>query len=82
MNSVVYSPETLEQVRKLIAEVKEQDLTDYAVDRPLDLDSTNRIAMIVELENHFGIVMSEDDVMPEMFESLASLAAAVEVKRV
>jgi len=64
MNSVVYSPETLEQVRKLIAEVKEQDLTDYAVDRPLDLDSTNRIAMIVELENHFGIVMSEDDVIP------------------
>ena len=79
MASAAYSEAVLEQIRGLVAQVKDRDLSAYLPDQPLGLDSMDRITMIVELENHFGIEIPEDEVMPEMFESLASMAAAVKV---
>lgn len=80
MSSFVYAEGTLERIRRLVATVQEQDLSACAPEQALELDSTTRISLLVELENEFGIEFGDDDVSPEMFESLASLAATVEAR--
>lgn len=76
-----YTQQTLEQVRGIVARVQERDLANVQPEDKLNLDSINRIALIAELENDFGIELSEDDVQPEVFETLDSLAALIEARR-
>lgn len=73
--------ETLELVRAAVARVKEADLGAVQADEPLELDSIARIALIAELENEFEIAIDSEAVQPEVFETLASLAAMVEAQR-
>lgn len=77
----VYSEITLEKVRQAVMQVQDSDLAGFPADKPLQLDSICRISLIVELENLFEIEIPEDQVNPEMFETLASLAGVVEGRR-
>jgi len=43
-----------------------------------ELDSMAVLELVVALERHFGIVVEDDDVSAETFESLGSLAAFVD----
>jgi len=75
----------------------EHELIDYigteiAYDRPtrlepgdtlLDgvLDSTDILRLVVFVEERYGIEIGDDDLVPENFETIASVAALVRAKR-
>jgi acyl carrier protein len=46
-----------------------------------ELDSLAVLELVAALEEHFDIVVEDDDVSAETFETLGSLAAFVEAKR-
>ena len=81
MTTLAASIDTLEQIRQVVAQLTEVDLSGHRPEQPLQLDSISRISLIAELENLFSIELGEDDVSPEMFESLATLTAKVRNKR-
>ncbi len=71
---------TLGQIRQLIGEILElEDRTEkLTADTPLlgnlpELDSMAVVAVITELEQRFGIIVDDDDIDAEAFESLGSL---------
>ncbi len=76
-----HTAQTLEQVRAIVARVNESDLSKTGPSDPLDLDSIARIDLIAELENEFEIEIDAEQVQPEVFETLASLAGLVEAHR-
>jgi acyl carrier protein len=45
-----------------------------------ELDSMAVVALLVELEERFGITVEDEDVTPDVFETLGSLAAFVHAK--
>lgn len=45
-----------------------------------ELDSMAVIGLITALEEHFGIVVNDDEISAEVFETLGSLAAFVDSK--
>lgn len=69
---------TLEQVRQAVEIVTRKDLSGFGVNDALDLDSINRIALLVEIENRFRVEMDTADVPPESFATLTSLATLLE----
>ncbi|WP_426194708.1 acyl carrier protein [Massilia sp. DWR3-1-1] len=46
-----------------------------------ELDSMAVIGLVGELEDHFGIVIADDDISASTFETLASLNAFIELKK-
>ena len=77
-----YRPETLELVRDAVARIKEADLSGVGPGDGLNLDSVDRIGLIAELENVFGLELPSDAIAPEVFETLATLATLVDASRV
>ena len=73
-----YSDETLDQVRKLVAVVTRNDMSNVKPDEDLSLDSISRIALMTELENAFDIEISQDEMLPEIFKSLQTIASFIE----
>lgn len=71
---------TLDQIRHLIGDILElgNSADKLAADTPLlgnlpELDSMAVVAVITELEQRFGIVVEDDDIGAETFETLGSL---------
>jgi len=79
--SLGYNETTLEQVRQAVGAIKKADLGAKPADEALRLDSIDRIALLVELENRFQVELDGSTIMPESFESLASLARLVDMQR-
>jgi acyl carrier protein len=73
-----YSDETLEQVRSAVAVVTRNDMTHFKPEDDLSLDSISRIALIPELENAFDIEISQEEMLPEIFKSLTTIASFIE----
>lgn len=78
---MTYSAETLQQLRGAVARVTSRDLADTNADEPLNLDSISRISLLVELENTFQMQVDTENVEPESFHSLASLADLIDSLR-
>jgi len=45
------------------------------------LDSTDILRLVVFVEERYGIEIGDDDLVPENFETIASVAALVRAKR-
>jgi acyl carrier protein len=73
-----YSEETLNRVREVVGVVTRKDMTTFEPEDDLSLDSIGRIALMTELENVFDIEISQDEVLPEIFKSLDSIASYIE----
>lgn len=78
---------SIEKVRQLLAEVLELGDRAAALDAstPLlgnlpELDSMAVVAVITEIEERFGVVIEDDDIDAETFETLGSLATFVDLK--
>ena len=78
---------SIEEVRQLLAEVLELGDRAAALDAstPLlgnlpELDSMAVVAVITEIEERFGIVIEDDDIDAQTFETLGSLASFVDLK--
>lgn len=67
----------LERLRAAVGRIKDADLSGTDPDDSLNLGSVERISLLVELENEFGVELGET-VTPEAFESLASLSALLD----
>lgn len=78
---MTYKVETLELVRGAIERITGTDAAQIEATKPLNLDSINRISLLVELENTFQMQLGTEDVGPESFESLASLATLIDTLR-
>ena len=72
---------TIELVRQAVRAVTKRNIADKAPDAPLQLDSIERIALLVELENRFRIEIDSSALLPEAFESLTSLAKLMDEVR-
>jgi len=72
--------QTLQQVRQIVGAIKKIDLSAHPIDEALQLDSIERITLLVELENNFQAEFDASSIMPESFESLASLIQLVEAQ--
>lgn len=70
--------DTIETIREAVSRVTGRDLSGLGVDEPMDLDSINRITLMVELEHAFQKPMDSEKVVPEAFDTLASLAALMD----
>lgn len=71
------SQDTLSRVRQIVGVIKKTNLDDYPEAEPLNLDSIERITLLVELENSFHAEFDASTIMPEAFESLATLVQLV-----
>ena len=76
-----------DEVAQIVAEVLQLgDRVDtLSVSTPLlgsmpEFDSTTVVALITSLEEFYGIVIEDDEICAEVFESLGSLVAFVETK--
>lgn len=76
-----YTPETLKLVRQAVTQVARRDCLQIEATAPLGLDSIARIALVAELENTFALELDAEDVVPEIFVCLASLASMIEARR-
>lgn len=68
-------------IRQSVERVTRKLLSQLASDAPLELDSINRISLIVDLENTFEIELDSVEVPPEAFFSLASLSEFIQTLR-
>jgi acyl carrier protein len=75
------SGSTLELVREAVSRVRQTDFAAVGAADSLNLDSVDRIGLIAELENVFGIELPPDAIEPEVFESLQSLSALIDSRR-
>ena len=78
---MTYSEETLGRIRELVGVITRNDMTNVKPDDDLSLDSIGRITLMTELENVFDMEISQDEMLPEMFQSLATIASFVEGTR-
>lgn len=72
---------TIDALRAAVERVASKDCQDISPDEDLNLDSINRISLIVEIENVFDIELDTEAIVPEVFQTLASLAAFVDSAR-
>lgn len=72
-----YDAETLAKIKEAVEAVTKSEVGDLPADAPLNLDSINRITLLVELENRFQVELDSAEVQPETFDTLAALAAYV-----
>lgn len=68
----------IESLRETLTKVVKKDFSEVAVDESLNLDSINRISLIVELEWVYDIEIDSDGLDPEVFDTLNSLAGYIE----
>jgi acyl carrier protein len=76
------SPEITEVIREIIAQKIlscEPSLIDDAILG--NLDSLGRITLLVELENHFNVELTDVDYDLKIFSSISELADFVSLKR-
>ena len=71
---------TLEEVKQLLGDVLQLGDRANSLDRstPLlgniaELDSMAIVAVITALEDHFGVIVEDDDISAETFETVGSL---------
>jgi len=69
---------TRETVRALVAELATAPANDEA---PLEVESLVRIQIVEAVEDAFDLVVNADELTPEHFASVASIARFVEQKR-
>ncbi len=72
------SDNTLEIIKEAITRVTGRDLANQELDAPLELDSINRITLIVELEHAFQKPLDSEQVTPEAFNTLASMVELIQ----
>lgn len=70
--------EIITSLRATLTKVCKKDFSTIEADAPLNLDSINRISLIVELEWVHDIEIESDELDPEVFETLNALSAYVE----
>lgn len=70
--------EVIASLRESLNKVAKKSFDDVAVDESLNLDSINRISLIVELEWVYDIEIDSDELDPEVFDTLNSLADLIE----
>lgn len=76
---MAYSEATLIRVREAVAAVtRNNDVANIQPEDELSLDSINRITLITELENKFDMEIPQEEMQPEMFTSLETIAAFIE----
>jgi acyl carrier protein len=78
---------TIDQVRRQLAQslqlgqrAEEFDASTRLLGGLPELDSMAVVGVITALEEHFGIVVDDDEISAETFETLGSLSAFVERK--
>ncbi|MBO6933449.1 MAG: hypothetical protein JJ863_00690 [Deltaproteobacteria bacterium] len=69
--------DTRDTVRAIVAELATVPDDDES---PIDVESLVRIQIIEAVEDAFDLIVSADDLTPERFASVASIAAFVEEK--
>ena len=77
---MAYSEATLNMVMEAVAAVTRKN-DDAAIILPADelsLDSISRISLITELENKFDMEIPQDQMQPEIFTSMETIALFVE----
>ncbi|OFC71051.1 acyl carrier protein [Alteromonas confluentis] len=70
--------EIITSLRATLTKVCKKDFSTIETDAPLNLDSINRISLIVELEWVHDIEIESDELDPEVFETLNALSTYVE----
>ncbi|MCP4862884.1 MAG: acyl carrier protein [Alteromonadaceae bacterium TMED7] len=68
----------IESLRETLTKVVKKDFSQVGADESLNLDSINRISLIVELEWVYDIEIDSDGLDPEVFDTLNSLAGYIE----
>ena len=67
----------LEQVRQSVGRITRKSYLDFDAESPLELDSINRIALIVDLENTFQLELDTTEVPTEAFHSLGAITTFI-----
>lgn len=77
---MAYSEATLNLVMEAVAAVtrKNDDAAIILPEDELSLDSISRISLITELENKFDMEIPQDQMQPEIFTSMETIALFVE----
>ena len=77
---MAYSEATLNMVMEAVAAVtrKNDDAAIILPEDELSLDSISRISLITELENKFDMEIPQDQIQPEIFTSMQTIALFVE----
>jgi acyl carrier protein len=70
--------EIISSLRETLNKVAKKNFDDIGIDEPLNLDSINRISLIVELEWVHDVEIDSGELEPEVFDSLNSLATLIE----
>ncbi|MEC9261778.1 MAG: acyl carrier protein [Pseudomonadota bacterium] len=68
----------IESLRETLTKVVKKDFSQVDANESLNLDSINRISLIVELEWVYDIEIDSDGLDPEVFDTLNSLAGYIE----
>jgi len=68
----------VEHVKSVLGQCLQLDVSEWGVQTPLlgavpELDSMTIVNVITSLEEQFGIVIEDDEISAELFESLGSL---------
>lgn len=77
---MAYSEATLNMVMEAVAAVtrKNDDAAIILPEDELSLDSISRISLITELENKFDMEIPQDQMQPEIFTSMETIALFIE----
>ena len=75
------SKDSVLSIKNAITVIVGQDFSNYSATDSLNLDSIHRITLVVELENIFDVIISDENLTPEVFETIESLAVFVEELR-
>ena len=70
--------DTISSLRECLNKVAKKDFSQIGPDQPLELDSINRISLIVEMEWVFDIEIDSEALKPEVFNTLNSLAELID----
>jgi acyl carrier protein len=65
-------------LRETLTKVVKKDFSDIGMEEPLNLDSINRISLIVELEWVHDVEIDSDGLDPDVFNTLKGLADFIE----
>ena len=70
--------DNIERIREAVSRVTGRDLASVGATEPLNLDSINRITLMVELEHLFQKALDTEQATPEAYDNLSSLAALID----
>ncbi|ABC32807.1 acyl carrier protein [Hahella sp. KA22] len=69
--------DTLERLKSVVGGVTRVDYEGVGLDEPLNLDSIQRISLIVALEGEFDIEIDSESLEPETFDTFGAMATYV-----